>query len=83
MVWQDIILTGGTAIFAAALVPSVVGKNKPAFSTSLMTGLVLAVFVIVYLSLALWFSALMTTVTATLWLTLATQQWFIQRANIR
>lgn len=81
MIWQDIILTGGTAIFAVALIPSVLGENKPALTTSLVTGSVLVTFVMVYFSLALWFSAFMTTITASLWLTLAVQQLLIQRAK--
>ena len=72
--WQDIVLTVGGIIFAVALVPSVFSKNKPSLWTSLSTALVLYVFVFVYFSLSLWFSAVTTFITASFWLTLYIQK---------
>lgn len=74
MLWQDLVLTGGSVIFAAALVPSVVSANKPAFWTSLSTAVVLVVFAGVYVSLSLWFSSVITFITALLWFTLSFQK---------
>jgi hypothetical protein len=71
--WQDIVIAIGSLIFAVALIPSILGKNKPAFGTSLMTGSVLVVFTITYASLSLWYATFTTMVTATLWLVLAAQ----------
>lgn len=76
IVWQDIILTAGSVIFLIALFPSLLNKKaKPAILTSLLTGLVLLVYAVVYASLSLWFSVITTVATAALWFTLATQKY--------
>ncbi len=75
MHWQDIVLTLGSIVFIIALLPSVLSKNKPAVSTSLSTGIVLAIFAGVYVSLALWFTATTTGVTSAVWLVLAFQKY--------
>ena len=74
MLWQDWVLTVGSAIFAFALLPSISSQHKPALSTSLMTGTVLIIFSLVYLTLSLWFAAVTTSITGGLWLTLAVQK---------
>lgn len=74
MLWQDWVLTAGSALFAFALLPSVLGKDKPAVSTSFMTGTVLLIFAFVYWTLSLWISTITTVITAILWLTLAIQK---------
>jgi hypothetical protein len=74
MHWQDIVLTIGQIIFIIALIPAVKHKHKPPFSTSVLNGIVLFCFVIVYLSLSLWFAAITTAVVGVLWLTLAMQK---------
>jgi hypothetical protein len=73
MQWQDVAITAGTIVLLIALLPSVLSKNKPAVSTSLMTGTVLVVFTVVYISLGLWFSAITTGITSILWYVLAMQ----------
>lgn len=74
MLWQDLVLTGGSAIFAFALPPSVFSKDKPALSTSFITGTVLLIFAFAYWTLSLWISAITTITTGFLWLTLAIQK---------
>ena len=74
MLWQDWVITLGSLIFVLALFPSVLGKDKPALSTSLMTGTVLVIFALVYLTLSLWTSAVTTFLTGTLWFILAIQK---------
>lgn len=74
MSWQDIVLTVGAWIFFFALLPSIFSKNKPAFSTSIVTGSVLASFVVAYASLALWISAASTSLVSAAWLMLAWQK---------
>lgn len=74
MAWQDIVLSVGSWIFTIALIPSVLSKDKPALSTSLMTGTVLAVYVIVYITLSLWMAAVSTFLVAAMWYTLAVQK---------
>lgn len=72
--WQDIVIAIGSLVFAAALIPSVVSKDKPALWTSLMTGTVLIVFTATYASLDLWYATATTALTAVLWLVLAAQK---------
>jgi hypothetical protein len=74
MSWQDVVYAIGQWIFIIALVPSVLGKDKPALSTSLTTGLVLAVYVVTLISLNLWISAISSAVTAATWFILAYQK---------
>lgn len=73
--WQDFVLTGGTVVFIIALIPSVIGRDKPAMVTSIATGSVLAVFAIVYATLGLWFSTLTTSLTSLTWFILAIQKY--------
>ena len=75
MHWQDWVLTIAQIVFIAALIPSVLGKDKPAFSTSLINGFVMLVIGIVYVSLVLWFTAFSIFITASLWFTLAIQKY--------
>ena len=71
--WQDYVITVGNLIFIVSLVPSVVGKNKPAFLTSMLSGLTLTVFVFTFITLKLWFSAAAMGGSAILWYILAFQ----------
>jgi len=71
--WQDLVFTLGGALFIVALLPSVVGDNKPAASTSLLTAIVLYVYSTVYYSYRLWLSLATGLLTASLWLTLYIQ----------
>src|SRR3989344_2492729 len=75
MALQDIILSGGEYIFVIALLPSVFGGDKPALSSSLLTGFVLAIFSAVYASLDLWSSTIASAIVATTWFVLAWQQY--------
>ncbi len=72
--WQDPVLASGSLVFIIALVPSLVSTKKPALSTSVLTGTVLAAFAAVYASLSLWFTTITTSVTSICWLVLALQQ---------
>jgi len=75
MHWQDIVLSIGQYIFVLALLPSVFGKDKPAFSSSLLTGIILAVFSGVYATLGLWNSTVASSAVAFVWLLLAWQKY--------
>lgn len=72
--WQDIVLGAGSLILAAALLPSIFSKHKPALWTSVLTGAVLTTFAVTYSSLRLWYAATTTLLTALLWFTLAVQR---------
>ncbi len=75
MTWQDIVLSVGSWIFIAALFPSLLGKDKPPISTSVLTGGVLLVYTLVYFSLHLWLSMASTGVLAVAWLALGVQKY--------
>jgi len=75
MSWQDMVLAGGQWIFIIALLPSVFGKDKPALSTSLLTGAVLSVFALTFVTLSLWVSAVSTELTSFTWFLLAFQKY--------
>jgi hypothetical protein len=75
MAWQDIILSIGNFIFVIALLPSVFGPDKPALSSSLLTGAVLSCFTVIYASLALWTATIAVGLSAFVWFVLAYQQW--------
>lgn len=75
MAWQDIILSTGQYIFVIALLPSVFGKDKPALSSSLLTGTILGIFSGVYATLGLWSSTVASSAVALTWFILAWQQY--------
>ena len=75
MHWQDIVLSIGQYIFVIALLPSVFGKDKPALSSSLLTGTVLGVFSVVYATLGLWSSTIASVLVTATWFLLAWQQY--------
>ena len=81
MTWQDIVLSIGQWIFVIALLPSVFGKDKPAFSSSLITGAVLAVFAFTFATLSLWVSAFSTSLVSITWFVLAAQKYLIQKGR--
>lgn len=72
--WQDIVLAIGSLVFAIALIPSLLSKDKPALLTSGSTSLVLFVFTITYASLSLWYATVTTALSAALWGVLALQK---------
>lgn len=74
MMWQDILLMVGGFIFSLALIPSILSKDKPAISTSLMTGVILLVYAFTYFTLNLWLATIAVTLTGVLWLVLAAQK---------
>lgn len=79
--WQDLVLSGGTLVLAAALLPSVFSEHKPSVYTSVSTGTVLGIFAVVYFSLSMWFAAATTVLTCGLWATLAVQEIIILRKS--
>lgn len=77
--WQDWVLAACLLAFNVALLPSVIGRHKPKLATSLMTGLFVLPEIIVFLSLSLWYSFIMSATNAALWLTLAMQRYLQMR----
>jgi len=65
--WQDWVLMVGGFGFSLALLPTILGKSKPATSSSLATFLLLSVFTVVYASLGLWKAVAANELTAIIW----------------
>lgn len=75
MIWQDIVFGVGTIIFSSALLPSIFSKDKPAISTSILTGITLIFFAVAQASLSLWFASVTNLIASALWITLAVQKY--------
>jgi len=75
MHWQDIVISIGQWLMTAALIPSLIGKDKPAFSSSLMTGTLIAIFGVTYATLGLWSSTVSSAACALVWFILALQRY--------
>ena len=79
--WQDLVFTVGGGLFFLALLPTLCGKHKPALSTSLLTGSILGVFAVTYLTMDMKLSFLATALTSMTWLMIAAQTWRIRWAS--
>ena len=75
MSWQDIVFTVGSFIFTIALIPAIKSKDKPPIKTSLTTSLVLFAFVVCYVSLGFYVSAISGGLTAICWFILFLQKY--------
>ncbi len=75
MHWQDVVLTIGQIIFIIALFPSIVGKDKPALQTSILTSAVAFSVAIVYITLSVQFAAISAGLNGIFWLILAVQKY--------
>ncbi|HET6925060.1 MAG TPA: hypothetical protein VFH39_04480 [Candidatus Saccharimonadales bacterium] len=71
--WQDVVLAICILGFNVALVPSVFSKSKPAVATRAITASALALSVIVYISLSLWYTVAMQALNCGLWVILGVQ----------
>lgn len=75
MEWQDIILAIGQWVLLIALLPSVFSNDKPAISTSILTGGVLMVFTFTFVTLSFITTAISSTIVAFVWFILAVQKY--------
>lgn len=75
MQWQDIVISLCSWAATAALVPTIIGKDKPALSSCLLTAALVTTFGICYVTLDLYSAAASSWLLAGAWLTLAVQQW--------
>ena len=74
LAWQDVVISLGGYIFLIALIPSILSKDKPARSTSILSGGVLLVFAFTYATLDLWSSMISTSLLSVGWLFLGWQK---------
>jgi len=75
MIWQDIVIAIASWAASAALLPSLLGQDKPALSSSMFTGCIVATFGVCYATLGLSSAAASAAVLSLLWFVLAFQQW--------
>lgn len=81
MSWQDVVLLICQIVFAIALFPSILSKNKPALTTSVLNTVFLYIIFLVNLTLNLYGFAAGIFIVATLWLILAVQKYLIDKKN--
>ena len=74
IMWQDYVMGVMNLVFVAALVPTLLGKDKPHMSTSLLNGAALLIASFTFSTLSLWFASITAGVCALEWLWLARQK---------
>lgn len=72
--WQDLVFMIGGFLFAIALFPTLMSKDKPPKLTSFLTGTILLVFAICYATMDLWLAFGATLLTATMWFAILAQK---------
>lgn len=70
---QLVFLIGGF-VLAAALLPTVFGREKPERSTCALTGTILTAYTLAFVQMGQWLSALGVGLTALLWMVLLVQK---------
>ncbi len=67
MAWQDVVLFVGGFVLAGGIVPAIRAQEKPPVATTLTLVVMLAIFVVVFLTLRLWLTALSVLLQWSLW----------------
>jgi len=73
--WQDILFMVGNFILGAALIPTILAKEKPTRLTSGLTGVILLSYGVAFATLSLYLAAIAVIVNACMWLVLLIQKW--------
>jgi len=71
--WQDWVIMIGCFILGFALIPSIISEFKPAFSTCLMSTIILLSFTFAFATLKLWLSTVAEAFACLMWLILLIQ----------
>jgi hypothetical protein len=74
MEWQEAIFALGSCTFMLALIPSIIERKPPALSTSVTTGVTLALFSVAYMTMGFWYAGVASLITAVMWAMLAYQR---------
>lgn len=74
MIWQDIAIAAAGVVFAAALVPSIAGEEKPALGSWFLSAGMCALLVASFALLSLWLAMSATALNGAAWLTLTGQR---------
>ncbi len=71
--WQDTIIVVLQTIFIIAMIPTILGPEKPDFYTALLTAGAVSVFVYIYATLYFWRTVFFTSILAIEWWVLTIQ----------
>ncbi len=77
--WQDTVIAICQLAFFPSMLPTILGKDKPALSTSLMNAAIVTIITICFFTLHLWFSFATGMLTALIWAILAFQKWSLDK----
>ncbi len=83
MHWQEYVFFIGQMVFNISLIPSILSKDKPALTTSLITATVIFIYVFIYGSLSLWLTGISVGSTGVLWAILAYQKYKLSKKGNR
>jgi D-alanyl-lipoteichoic acid acyltransferase DltB (MBOAT superfamily) len=78
--WQDTVIALCQLAFLPSMIPTLLGKDKPALSTSIANAIIVSIITMTFVTLQLWFSVITGTTTASIWAILAVQK-YKQRHN--
>ena len=67
MAWQDVVLFVGGFVLAGGIVPAIRATEKPPAATTATLVVMLAIFVVVFLTLRLWLTAVSVLLQWSLW----------------
>lgn len=73
--WQDILFMVGNFTLGAALIPTILAKEKPTRLTSSLTSVILVSYCATFASLNLYLAAIAVGVNAVMWMVLLIQKW--------
>lgn len=80
--WQDTVIAACQLAFFPSMLPTLIGKDKPALSTSALNALIVTIITACFFTLQLWFSVATGALTAGIWVVLAFQKWRIDNRGV-
>lgn len=81
MLWQDVVILISQLVFAFALFPSILSKDKPAFATSILNTVFLLLLSYTNFTLGLFGAAFGLFLVGILWGILAVQKYIIDKKH--
>jgi hypothetical protein len=78
MIWQDLVFSIGAFVLTIALIPTILGKEKPKLSTSAITATIITAFSFSYFTLGLTLSGLAAAINSVAWYILAFQSFRVR-----
>jgi len=77
--WQDTVIAVCQLAFVPAMIPTLRGKDKPAFSTSVLNAVIVTIIASTLATLHLWWAVSTALLIALIWVILAVQKYRIDR----